>query len=76
MFLQDSTVLMSWVGGLGGDGTCKQHAPSKHLSQYAACGPHVYGLGIVVGGQEQTGGTIPLCYQTLGQIALQKGVKR
>lgn len=46
-------------------GTCKQHASSEHLSQYTASGPHVYGLGIVVGGQEQTRGTIPLSYQTL-----------
>ena len=53
-------------------GTCKQHASSEHLSQYAASGPHVNGLGVVVGGQKQTGGTIPLSYQTLRQIALEK----
>lgn len=53
-------------------GTCEQHASTQHLSQDAARGPHVYGLGIVVGGQEQAGGTIPFSYQTLRQIALEK----
>lgn len=57
-------------------GTCKQHASSEHLSQYAASSPHVYGLGIVIGGQEQPGGTIPFSYQTLGQIALEEQVER
>lgn len=56
-------------------GTCKQHPSSEHLSQYAASSPHVYGLGIVIGGQEQPGGTIPFSYQTLGQIALEVQVK-
>lgn len=53
-------------------GTCKEHASSEHLGQYAASGPHVYGLGVVVGGQEQTWGAIPLSHQTLRQIALQR----
>lgn len=57
------------------DGTCKQHASSEHLSQYAAGSPHVYGLGVVIGGQEQTGGTIPLSYQCLRQVALEKQVR-
>lgn len=46
-------------------GTCKQHAPGEHLSQDTASGPHVYGLGIVVGGEEQARGTVPFSYQTL-----------
>lgn len=46
-----------------------------HLSQYAASGPHVYGLGVVIGGQKEAGRTVPLCYQTLGQIALREDVK-
>lgn len=56
-------------------GTCEQHASGEHLSQYAASSPHVYGLGVVIGGQKETGGTVPLCYQTLGQIALGEEVK-
>lgn len=55
-------------------GTCKQHASSEHLGQDAASGPHVDGLGVVLGGQEETGGAVPLGHQTLGQIAL-SGVK-
>lgn len=51
--------------------TCKQHVSSEHLSQYAAGSPHVYGLGVVIGGQEQTGGAIPLSYQRFGQVALE-----
>lgn len=54
------------------EGTCKQHVSGEHLSQDAASGPHVNGLGVVVGGQEQTGGAIPLSYQTLGQVALER----
>lgn len=50
--------------------TCEQHASSEHLSQDAASGPHVDGLGVVVGGQEETRGAVPLGHQTLGQIAL------
>lgn len=53
-------------------GTCKQHASSEHLSQYAAGSPHVDGLGVVIGGQEKTGGAIPLSYQRLRQVALEK----
>lgn len=55
-------------------GTCKQHASSEHLGQDAARRPHVDGLGVVLGGQEETGGAVPLGHQTLGQIAL-SGVK-
>lgn len=55
--------------------TCEQHASGEHLSQYAAGGPHVYGLGVVIGGQEETGGAVPLGYQSLGQVALEKGLK-
>lgn len=51
-------------------GTCEQHASSEHLSQDAARSPHVNGLGVVVGGQEETGGAVPLGHQTFGQIAL------
>lgn len=54
--------------------TCKQHASSEHLSQYAAGRPHVYGLGVIIGGQEQAGGPIPFSDQTLGQITLEKRV--
>lgn len=57
------------------DGTCKQHVSCEHLSQYAASSPHVNGLGVVIGGQEQTGGTIPLSYQRFGQVALEKQVR-
>lgn len=57
------------------DGTCEQHASGEHLSQYTAGSPHVYGLGVVIGGQEQTGGAVPLGYQGLGQVALEKGSK-
>lgn len=56
-------------------GTCKQHVSSEHFSQNAASSPHVYGLGVVVGGQEQTGGTVPLSYQSLRQIALKRKVR-
>lgn len=65
--LQDSTEGCDNSGHwmTNSSGTCKQHASGQHLSQDAASGPHVYGLGIVVGGQEQAGGTIPFSYQTL-----------
>lgn len=54
--------------------TCEQHASREHLGQDAASSPHVDGLGVVLGGQEETGGAVPLGNQTLGQIAL-SGVK-
>lgn len=65
---------MNWIN-IRLDGTCKQHASSEHLSQDAAGSPHVYGLGVVVGRQEQTGGAIPLSYQRLRQVALQEQVQ-
>lgn len=74
--LRDVKVTMAvfWQRACVRDSTCEQHASGEHLRQYAASSPHVYGLGVVVGGQEQTGGTVPLSYQTLGQIALEKQV--
>lgn len=57
-------------------GTCEQHASSEHLSQDAASSPHVDGLGVVVGGQEEAGGAVPLGHQTFGQIALRCECRR
>lgn len=45
--------------------TCEEHSASEHLGQDAARRPHVYGLGVVVGGEQQARRTVPLCHHAL-----------
>lgn len=50
--------------------TSKEGFPRQHLREDAASGPHVDGFGVVVGGEEQARGSVPLGDQTFRQVAL------
>lgn len=53
--------------------TSKESFPRQHLGEDATSGPHVDGFGVVVGGEEQARGSVPLGDQTFGQVALDRG---